>query len=176
MLLADVKLLPRDANERGAGAAERSATDLTIDAVELRYLDNLADLLGGNPRGLKRFVNTYRLVKSALSDVELQVFRSRMRMLGTDDKAEIRYLPYRMCMAQLAVLCTQRKRALKMVQLADKARDDDRFEDFLRELDAHDPELTRRLREAVEGGTPNKVTVETFKLWLERTRRYSFYV
>src|SRR6185295_10582296 len=41
----------------------------TISADELEYLDQLAGLLDGNPRSLKRFVNTYRLVKTALSDV-----------------------------------------------------------------------------------------------------------
>src|SRR6266849_5143709 len=42
-------------------AATNSDPDI-ISAGELQYLDQLAGLLGGNPRSLKRFVNTYRLV------------------------------------------------------------------------------------------------------------------
>jgi hypothetical protein len=36
-----------------------------ISDDELRFLDQLGGLLDGNPRSLKRFVNTYRLVKAA---------------------------------------------------------------------------------------------------------------
>lgn len=177
-MLEGVKLHQRkDPGEGGAGSSNRKATDLVIDAVELRYLDEIAKLLGGNPRGLKRFVNTYRLVKSALSDVELEVFRSRMRVLG-ESRGEVRYLPYRLCMTQLAVLCTQRERALQMVQLADAASETDTFSSYLQRLESVDSELAVRLRAALLGERKEieAVSLETFKLWLERTRRYSFYV
>jgi hypothetical protein len=43
---------------------------LRIDPSELLFLGSVERLLDGNVRALKRFVNTYRLVKAALSDVE----------------------------------------------------------------------------------------------------------
>src|SRR6185369_2309788 len=89
-----------------------------ISEEELEYLKKLSELLDGNPRSLKRFVNTYRLVKTALSDIELAVFRPtpKQRRAGS---AYPRYSPYKICMAQLAVLCTQRSRALPLVRQAD---------------------------------------------------------
>lgn len=153
--------------------------DLTIDAVELEYLDRLGDLLDGNPRALKRFVNTYRLVKSALSDVELQVFRSRLALLGGQGEDRPRYYPYRMCMAQLAVLCTQRERALEMVRLADGATPDTKLGPWLKELESTvDKDLASAFRDvlATDMADLDQVELSTFKLWLERTRRYSFYL
>jgi hypothetical protein len=157
----------------------RPIVDLTIDAVELEYLDRLGNLLDGNPRALKRFANTYRLVKSALSDVELQVFRSRLALLGGQGENRPRYYPYRMCLAQLAVLCTQRERALEMVRLADAARPDTKLGPWLKELAATvDEDLASAFRDALatDMADLDQVDFSTFKLWLERTRRYSFYL
>jgi hypothetical protein len=143
----------------------------TISGDELQYLDRLgeAGLLDGNPRSLKRFVNTYRLVKTALSDVELAVF---LQPLAPDGRTA-KYLPYRICMAQLAVLCTQRERALWLVRHADATTQNTSLTEWLKQM--IDKDLASRLQSALsedmEGGD-----VKTFKLWLERTRRYSFYL
>jgi hypothetical protein len=169
----------RPANPEGAEgddddpAATNSDPDI-ISAGELQYLDQLAGLLGGNPRSLKRFVNTYRLVKTALSDVELAVFLQSLRIIESEGRAAT-YSPYRICMAQLAVLCTQRSRALSLVRHADEATDKSSFKDWLTQFDMIDPDLANNFRTAfsedIEG-----IDVNTFKLWLERTRRYSFYL
>jgi hypothetical protein len=154
-------------------AATNSDPDI-ISAGELQYLDQLAGLLGGNPRSLKRFVNTYRLVKTALSDVELAVFLQSLRIIESEGRGAT-YSPYRICMAQLAVLCTQRSRALSLVRHADEATDKSSFKDWLAQFDTIDPDLAKKFRTAfsedIEG-----IDVNTFKLWLERTRRYSFYL
>ena len=147
-----------------------------ISGEELNYLDQLAGLLGGNPRSLKRFVNTYRLVKTALSDVEL----ARFLQPSTIDRASIgitanTYLPYRICMAQLAVLCTQRKRALCLVRHADKATGNTSLTEWLTDFKMIDEDLAERLHAALSEDLEG-ADVHTFKLWLERTRRYSFYL
>jgi hypothetical protein len=167
--------------DRGAeGASARLPTDLTIDSVELDYLDKLGNLLAGNPRALKRFVNTYRLVKSALSDIELEVFRSQLEALGKNG-AKAHYLPYRVCMAQLAVLCTQRERALRMVRLADDHRatldpHEATMGPWLDQIAADDAELAEIFRSIFDSRELNQISFDTFALWLERTRRYSFYL
>jgi hypothetical protein len=145
-----------------------------ISAGELQYLDRLAGLLSGNPRSLKRFVNTYRLVKTALSDVELAVFLQSLRIIESEGHAAT-YSPYRICMAQLAVLCTQRSRALSLVRHADKATDKSSFKDWLTQFDTIDPDLANNFRTAFSEDLEG-VDVSTFRLWLERTRRYSFYL
>lgn len=151
----------------------------TISGDELQYLDRLGEarLLDGNPRSLKRFVNTYRLVKTALSDVELAVF------VQSNDGGWrlLPYQPYHICMAQLAVLCTQRRRALGLVRQADQAADlateKMSLTLWLTQLESTDKDLADLaggLRRALS--EDKGADVNTFKLWLERTRRYSFYL
>jgi hypothetical protein len=154
------------------GATARPLNDLTIDSAELQYLGELGGLLDGNPRALKRFVNTYRLVKLSLSDVELEVFRSPIGMLGGPHGT----LPYQLCMAQLAVLCTQRERGLRMVRLADD--DPDTLGTCITQVHDEDAELSAFFLRmfAKNISDPHAVRFDTFALWLERTRRYSFYL
>ena len=145
-----------------------------ISEEELDYLTKLPELLDGNPRSLKRFVNTYRLVKTALSDVELAVFRPTLeqRKKGLNYP---KYSPYQICMAQLAVLCTQRSRALPFVHKVDKADDlSVSLEDWLSGFDT-DKKLVDGFRKALEQDI-KVLDLATFKLRLERTRRYSFYL
>ena len=79
-------------------------------------------------------------------------------------------------MAQLAVLCTQRSRALPLVRQADKATDDNStLADWLTQFDTVDKKLADCFREALKEDM-QVLTLNTFKLWLERTRRYSFYL
>lgn len=147
-----------------------------ISGDELKYLDQLAGLLDGNPRSLKRFVNTYRLVKTALSDVELAVFLQPLRMIAAHapDERAAKYSPYRICMAQLAVLCTQRKRALCLVRHADQATENTSLTEWLTQFNKIDADLASCFRTALSEDLG--ADVNTFKLWLERTRRYSFYL
>lgn len=146
-----------------------------ISTDELRYLDQLVRLLDGNPRSLKRFVNTYRLVKTALSDVELAVFLQPLQPLEAPFFERETYLPYRICMAQLAVLCTQRKRALSLVRHADQATQNTSFADWLKQFETIDKDLASCLQSALSEDM-DTMDMNTFKWWLERTRRYSFYL
>jgi len=180
-------LLRKDGNNIAAEA--RSGADVEDDMPdetpvdpdiisdeELQFLDKLDGLLDGNPRSLKRFVNTYRLVKTALSDVELAVFlRTPPEQGGTVGKRGARYSPYRICMAQLAVLCTQRARALPLVRQADQTIGDMSLEDWLGHYSTIDRNLADCFCKALDRDMSN-LTLNTFKLWLERTRRYSFYL
>lgn len=145
-----------------------------ISGDELRFLDKLGGLLDGNPRSLKRFVNTYRLVKTALSDVELAVFLRPLRAIEAERGAAM-YSPYRICMGQLAVLCTQRTRALGLVRFADQATKNTSFTDWLAQFENIDRDLANYFRTAFSEDLEG-IDVNTFKLWLERTRRYSFYL
>jgi hypothetical protein len=142
-----------------------------ISSNELKYIDQLSGLLEGNARALKRFVNTYRLVKTALSDVEFAVF---LRPLSPDGRSA-RYFPYQICMAQLAVLCTQRERALYLVRDIDNATGTMSLRDWLTHFETIDQDLAKRLKAALSENIEG-ADIYTFKLWLERTRRYSFYL
>jgi KAP family P-loop domain len=161
-------------NENDSSTSTRIDPDI-ISADELRYLDRLVGLLDGNPRSLKRFVNTYRLVKTALSDVELAMFLQPLKTTHRDGRIG-KYSPYRVCMAQLAVLCTQRNRALNLVRYADQATANSSLADWLTHFETIDADLAKCFRAALSEDLDNGTDVETFKRWLERTRRYSFYL
>lgn len=69
-------------------------TGLTISEAEWRFVGTLASLpLSQTPRVLKRFANTYRLIKSSLSPRDVKGF------MDGDEAA-----PFTVCMFQLAVL------------------------------------------------------------------------
>ena len=78
-------------------------------------------------------------------------------------------------MAQLAVLCTQRARALPLVRQADQTIGDMSLEDWLGHYSTIDRNLADCFCKALDRDMSN-ITLNTFKLWLERTRRYSFYL
>jgi hypothetical protein len=139
---------------------------IRVDQVEVDFLGRVAPLLDGNPRALKRFANTYRLVKASLSDVELDYF--------------VKKTPYRVCMAQLAVLATQRRRARQLVRLSDAAAGrPQKLEDWLLELESENEPLVQSLAADLRAALLPELAalpLETFAVWLERTRRYSFYL
>jgi hypothetical protein len=137
-----------------------------VDPVEVEFLGRVAPLLDGNARALKRFANTYRLVKASLSDVELDYF--------------VKKTPYRVCMAQLAVLATQRRRARELVRLSDAAAGQpQQLDGWLLELGGQEDPLVRSLAADLRAALLPELAAlpfETFAVWLERTRRYSFYL
>jgi len=153
---------------RAASASKHAPVPgvIHVDPAEFRFLERVAPLLDGNPRALKRFANTYRLVKASLSDVELDYF--------------VKDAPYRVCMAQLAVLATQRQRARELVRLTDAtAGRPQKLESWLRELESQKDPLVQSLGadlRAVLLPRLKDLPLETFAVWLERTRRYSFYL
>lgn len=132
-------IVPAAGQQSKVSPMERQvANSVNIDPIELNYLGHLRDLLNGNPRTLKRFVNTYRLVKSALTEVELLVFVNSLdaatgKLLKGESKERNSpsYRPYRLCMTQLAVLCTQRSRALTLVRHADATKPDQPLKEWL---------------------------------------------
>ena len=72
-------------------------------------------------------------------------------------------------------LCTQRTRALNLVRHADQATENTRLTEWLAQFEKIDADLASCLRIALSEDLEG-ADVNTFKLWLERTRRYSFYL
>ena len=66
---------------------------LTITDREWAFIEHLGPILSHTPRVLKRFANTYRLVKGGLPEDEVRTF--------VGDRPDA---PYRLCLFQLAVL------------------------------------------------------------------------
>jgi hypothetical protein len=156
-----------DGRDEQEPQAARVPQEVRIDERELVFLQTrVAPLLDGNARALKRFVNTYHLVKAALSEVEFDFF--------SDND------PYRVCMAQLALLATQRRRARLLARLVDNASQSKpatlgRWLDALAEEPADSPSIALELK-AVLLPELQDLPFDRFTFWFERTRRYSFYL
>jgi hypothetical protein len=142
-----------------------SVNEVHVLPAESEFLHTrVAPLLDGNSRALKRFVNTYHLVKAALSEVEFGKFA------------------YQVCMAQLALLATERQRARALAKLVD---DTSRLQDgtlslgvWLKGLAASDRDAGSIARDLEKVLLPDfeNLPFERFAFWFERTRRYSFYL
>jgi len=150
-----------------AAAEPREAHEVRIDPRESEFLQNrIAPLLDGNSRALKRFVNTYHLVKAALSEVEFDNFSNPE--------------PYRVCMTQLAVLATQRRRARLLAQLIDEASQSPPVSlgAWLARLDSTEGDSRMIARDLAAALLPELTDLpfNRFVFWFERTRRYSFYL
>jgi len=150
-------------------AAPASVSEVRIDSEEIAFLQTrAAPLLDGNSRALKRFVNTYHLVKAALSEVESAEFAS-------DD-------PYRVCMAQLALLATERRRARALAKLVDDAARSSSppmsLSAWLSGLKSSTDTDTRSIANDLSAALSElkNPTFDQFAFWFERTRRYSFYL
>jgi hypothetical protein len=141
--------------------------EVRIDERELDFLQTrIAPLLDGNSRALKRFVNTYHLVKAALSEVEFDEFTN--------------HEPYKVCMSQLALLATQRGRARLLAKLMDEASQapPPSLGKWLEELGGRSPEIRAIAADLTSVLLPElgDLPFVRFAFWFERTRRYSFYV
>jgi septal ring factor EnvC (AmiA/AmiB activator) len=87
---------------------------LEIHADEAAFIDEISDLLSDRPRALKRFVNTYRLLKASLPDIERAAF-------VTKDPSS----PHRACLVQLAFFTSRSRLAGDLIaKLEAQARRD----------------------------------------------------
>jgi hypothetical protein len=167
--------------ENGVDAAEvqddvHAPPEVRITSGELEFLQTrVAPLLNGNARALKRFVNTYHLVKAALSEVEFDAFAPPS---GSDDA---RLDSYRVCMAQLALLATDRRRAQLLAQLIDETSHSSpptlsAWLDGLAKQQGEDVRSIAVDLRAVLIPPLAELRLDRFVSWFERTRRYSFYL
>lgn len=123
-----------DANSQAADAAKaqpaptpKGAELLDIAAEERNYMLRLAGAVGKSPRRLKRFVNTYRILKASIDALERETF-----VLDHGAKGE-----YRTAMTLLALVTGAPRSSLDMLRFLDTHRDEDAFQlfdDYLRSL------------------------------------------
>ena len=157
---------------RGATATEKAPKieKLDVKEEEGELVHKLGPLLSTRPRALKRFVNTYRLVKAGLTDVEF----ARFVRPGPAS-------PHRACMAQLAVLTGHTEIAspfVRAVEAIPSGPQDETLAQWLERTDLEPASIWQPVREAMltvfEGGS--QVKARDFARWIETTQRYAFYV
>jgi hypothetical protein len=160
----------------------RAPQYVQISPAELEFLERISTLLEGNVRALKRFVNTYRLIKASLSDVELDYFMqqpgaSDRRLPVLPEQTHLNNAPYMLCLTLLAVLAADRTRAEALVTHADKGPPATTLEDWIGALgQSKSAEALAADLKSVLLPQLAHVEFKDFAVWLERTRRYSFYL
>jgi hypothetical protein len=141
--------------------AEETPDPLRITREEATFVDQLAPILSDKPRALKRFVNTYRLLKASLSDIDRQTF-------VTDDPAS----PYRICMSQLAFFTGHPRLASVFArQIGRSSADHFSLQQW---SDTLPPEERQQLQPIV-ALFPDHTFVADFRHWLPDTAKYLFH-
>jgi hypothetical protein len=141
---------------------------LRITVEEAQYVDEVGALLSDKPRALKRFVNTYRLLKASLSEIDQKTF------VTTDPSS-----PYKVCIAQLAFFTGQPRLAPKLVSYVElphlrTAADDTTSIDawFKAVSDSADDALKTAFASLPDRGA---MTIGRFREWLPETSKYLFH-
>ena len=136
---------------------------LSITLEEREFVERVAPLLSDKPRALKRFVNTYRLLKASLSETDRQRFVS-----GEPSSA------HKICISQLALFTGRPRAAPRLVrQLNLASGSDNDLKSWCDSLADED----RKPFEAALGLIPDEscISVKDFSQWLPETTRYLFH-
>lgn len=143
--------------------------ELDITERESAFAKGLLPLLSDSPRVLKRFANTYRLVRAALSPREQTGFCD-----GVENK-------FRICMFQLAVLVCNREFAAEYLEAIRNAVVTGTFLDWLKapvtDVSRSRPEwaiINHMLSTNTALSTPLQMPLDQAAQWAERAVRYSF--
>ena len=143
--------------------------ELDITERECAFAKELIPLVSDSPRVLKRFANTYRLVRAALSPKEQTGFYD-----GTEDK-------FRICMFQLAVLVCNREFATEYLAAIRRVASAGSFLEWLKAPAANGarsrPEwavINEMLSINTGLATALQIPLEEAAQWAERAARYSF--
>jgi hypothetical protein len=143
--------------------AEGTPDPLRITAEEAQFVDRVAPLLSDKPRALKRFVNTYRLLKASLPDIDRENFVS-------DDPSS----PYKICISQLAFFTGQPHLAPLLVSQISADTDHDTVAAW---LVAQTGDSRKRLEPALKLIPENdRMKLEAFRAWLPDTSKYLFHL
>jgi hypothetical protein len=143
--------------------AEDVPDPLRITSEETEYMDAIAGLLSERPRALKRFVNTYRLLKASLPDI------NRASFVTTSPSS-----PHKICLIQLALFTGQPRLAPVFVQQLHAAKNG------CISLDSWFVSLDQNVRTRFGGLidlVPDRANIQfaDFCAWLADTSKYLFH-
>ncbi len=143
--------------------AEETPDPLRITHDEAAFVDRVAPLLSDKPRALKRFVNTYRLLKASLPDIDRQTFVSDAPSSS-----------YKICMSQLALFTGQPRLAPKLVrQLVLTGNGDITLAAWCKKLPAEERASFEHALNLIPDHTA--IGLNEFRAWLPDTTRYLFH-
>jgi KAP-like P-loop domain-containing protein len=156
-----------DGFQTALDVAEENPDPLRITPQEASFVESVAPLLSDKPRALKRFVNSYRLLKASLSDLDRQTF-------VVDGECS----PYKICLSQLAYFTGQpRLGPILARELEHVSGDHSTLLDWLDTAKAPSDDATRTSVLAAARLIPDAAAMrlKDFQDWLPETTRYLFH-
>jgi KAP family P-loop domain len=142
---------------------------LTIEPEERNFMLGLAGAVGKSPRRLKRFVNTYRILKASLDGLQRETF-----VVQGGNQGE-----YRAAMALLALVTGAPSSSLGVLEFLAKSKENDALET----LDQHVSQLSglsevqyaqAALAIYRKSTATTQPTVQELQKWAPRVARFSF--
>jgi len=143
---------------------------LRITPDEALFVDRIGELLSDKPRALKRFVNTYRLLKASLSEIDQKSF-------VTDEPSS----PHKVCITQLAFFTGQPRLAPALVSHFERSDSVNAVEnsgmnsisDWFSALpNVKGSPLAKAFTLIPDS---SQMTLECFREWLPETSKYLFH-
>jgi hypothetical protein len=145
----------------------RNAQSLVIEPEERLFMLQLAGAVGKSPRRLKRFVNSYRILKASLDNLQQETFVVKRGSSGE----------YRAAMVLLAIITAAPRSSLGIVDFLANSKDDAP----LSQLEAHvqrliDPGETSYVQAALSAfkTAQSDAPLATLRTWAPEVARFSF--
>jgi len=158
--------LKRQASERAS--AKRQIENVEITDREEEFIGTLARYLGNSPRRIKRYANTYRLLKSGLTRQEGRLFAA-----GNDSNDD-----YRIVLVFLAIVTGAPSLAPRIFAKAFALRDKFSVRTLIEEAgledESADPIEATNAKGALELLRDLNVTHTEIETWVPRVMRYAF--
>ncbi|MEP6714285.1 MAG: P-loop NTPase fold protein, partial [Terriglobia bacterium] len=148
-------------------SANSNAQSMVIEAEERNFILQLAGAVGKSPRRLKRFVNTYRILKASLDKLQQETF-----VVSGGAKGE-----YKAAMVLLAIVTAAPRSSLGMLNFLANCHDTAPVDDFVAHINvAPDPSESMYALAALQvfQGTEAGVTVKLLRDWAPHVSRFSF--
>ena len=142
---------------------------LVIEAEERSFMLSLAGAVGKSPRRLKRFVNTYRILKASIDALQRETF-----IIERGKRGE-----YRAAMTLLALVTGAPRSALRVLHFLGQQKDDSAFDELITAVgglaDADEaPYMDAALSAYRSMSGDSGVTLRDLRLWTTQVARFSF--
>jgi len=142
---------------------------MSIESEERSFMLSLAEAVGKSPRRLKRFVNTYRILKGSIDALGRETF-----VLDSGRSGD-----YRGAMTLLALVTGAPQTSLALLQVLADGSDDDSLETVLekvggRAVREEERKYVDAALQAYKATTGGKATVRDLRQWMPQVTRFSF--
>jgi hypothetical protein len=155
--------------DQAAVVTPTNAEPLMIETEERNFMLGLADAVGKSPRRLKRFVNTYRILKGSIDALARETF-----VVDGGQRGE-----YRAAMTLLALVTGAPRSSVALLQQLAEQNDDEPFDTFSGKVPAlaarDEASYVQAALQAYRTATANSaLTLRELRHWMPQVTRFSF--